>query len=133
MGVAKYLLQVVLRSLAVYIHFPHFFPQVTFRNEQTGEYLFYHVNFKSTPPGIMGKIELTTAVRKSTSHSITIPNPLLSPVKMSTSTSVSDISIPPSFMMGGQGEVCYGGGKGKGLRMRVLAGSVGARKFADSL
>ncbi len=85
--------------------FPCSLPQVTFRNEQTGEYLYYNVTFKSTPPGIMGTVELTTPVRKSTSHVITIPNPLPTPVTMSTSSNNPDISLPLNFIVGAQSEV----------------------------
>lgn len=79
--------------------------QVTFRNELTGEYLYYLVTFKSTPPGIMGTVELTTPVRKSTSHHITLSNPLPSTITVTTNTNVSDISLPSSFIVGAQSEV----------------------------
>lgn len=78
---------------------------MTFRNESTGEYLYYHVSFKSTPPGIMGTVELTTAVRKSATHVITITNPLPIPVTMTTSTNIPDISMPTNFLVGAQSEV----------------------------
>ena len=79
--------------------------QITFRNEQTGEYLFYHINFKSTPPGIIGTIELNTPVRRSISHLLTITNPLPNTVTVTTSTNISDINLPSSFIVGAQSEV----------------------------
>ena len=79
---------------------------MTFRNESTGEYLYYHVSFKSTPPGIMGRVDLTTAVRKRASDIITVTNPLPTPVTMTTSTNNSDINMPMTFLVGAQSEVC---------------------------
>lgn len=78
---------------------------MTFRNELSGEYLYFHVNFKSTPPGIMGTIDLSTSVRKSASHVITVTNPLPTPVTLSTNCNVPDISLPPTFIVGAQSEV----------------------------
>ena len=78
---------------------------MTFLNEQTREYLFYHVNIKSTPPGIMQTIELCTPVRKSTAHTLTILNPLPAPVTVHTNTSVGDINLPANFIVGAQSEV----------------------------
>ena len=80
--------------------------QVTFTNEQTGEYQFYHVHFKSTQPGVMGTIELTTPVRKSASHTITIDNPFPTSVTMNTTVNVPDITIPNSFLIGAESQVC---------------------------
>ena len=78
---------------------------MTFKNETSGEYLYYHVNFKSTPPGVMGVVELTTAVRKSALHKINIHNPLPTPVTMTTNTNVAEITMPTSFLVGAQSEV----------------------------
>ena len=79
--------------------------QVTFRNEQTLEYLFYNVHFKATPPGTMATINLTTTVRKNVSHTITIFNPLPSPVTMNTNVTSQDINMPTSFIVGAESEV----------------------------
>ena len=73
--------------------------------KQTGEYMFYHVSFKSTPSGIVDTIELCTQVRRSVSHHLTITNPLPSPVTFSTSTNTPEISLPPNFIVGAQSEV----------------------------
>jgi len=78
--------------------------QVTLKNEDTGEYLFYQVTFKSTPPGIIGTINLTSQVRKSVSDVIKISNPLSSPVTMSASSNVPDITMPASFVIGAHDE-----------------------------
>lgn len=77
---------------------------MTFKNEQTGEYLFYNVTFKSTPPGIIGSIDLTSQVRKSVSSVIAIANPLHTPVTLSVTCNVPDIALPASFIIGAQSE-----------------------------
>lgn len=71
--------------------------QVIFRNEQSGEYLFYYVTFKAVPPGVMATIDLSTPIRKSTSHVVTLHNPLSTPVTFNSQCSVADIQLPPSF------------------------------------
>ena len=80
--------------------------QVTFRNEQTLEYLLYNIHFKATPPGTMATINLTTTVRKNVSHTITIFNPLPTPVTMNTNVTSQDINMPTSFIVGAESEVC---------------------------
>lgn len=79
--------------------------KVTFTNEQTGEYQFYHVHFKSTPADVISTIKLTAPVRKSVSHTIVIDNPFPSPVTMNTTVNVTEISIPNSFLIGGESQV----------------------------
>lgn len=71
--------------------------QVNFRNEQSGEYLYYYVTFKAIPPGVMSTIDLSTPIRKSTSHVVTLHNPLSTPVTFNSQCSVADIQLPPSF------------------------------------
>lgn len=75
-----------------------------FKNEQTGEYLYYNVTFKSTPPGTMETIKLTSAVRKNVSQTITIKNPLPNPVTMAINCTVPDITMPTNFIIGAQSE-----------------------------
>lgn len=77
---------------------------MTFKNEETGEYLFYNINFKSTPPGIIGSIDLTSQVRKSVPHVISIANPLPNPVTMTAGANVPDITLPSSFIIGAQSD-----------------------------
>lgn len=85
--------------------FPSLPSQITFCNEQTGEYLFYIVQIKFVPSGVIGTIELKTQVRKSVSYMLTIDNPLPSPVTVTTATNVSDISLPSTFILGAQSMV----------------------------
>ena len=79
---------------------------MTFQNEQTREYQFFHVHFKSVPAGIISTIELTTAVRRSISHTITIDNPFPSPINMTTTVNHPEITIPTSFLIGPESQVC---------------------------
>nr|XP_023421731.1 hydrocephalus-inducing protein homolog [Cavia porcellus] len=71
--------------------------KVTFRNEATGEFLFYTVSFKVTPSGTIKTIKMTTPVRQSTSASIKLENPLPYSVTFSTECKLSDISLPSQF------------------------------------
>lgn len=79
--------------------------QVLFRSEQTGEFQFYYVTFKSTPPGVMGTIEMTTPVRLTTSHTIMVENPLSMPATFQTNCSIADVMLPPQLMVPPQSEV----------------------------
>ena len=80
--------------------------QVTFKNDASGEYAFYFVTFKVLTPGVIGSVDLTTAVRQSVSHVITISNPLFSIVNFQTSCSVQEVNMPPQFAIPAQSEVC---------------------------
>uniref|UniRef100_A0A8D0GGN3 HYDIN protein n=1 Tax=Sphenodon punctatus TaxID=8508 RepID=A0A8D0GGN3_SPHPU len=73
--------------------------KVTFRNEMTQEYLFYLVTFKATPSGPISTIEMATAVRQSTSASVKVENPLLSPVTFTTDCKVPDVNLPQQFIV----------------------------------
>ena len=79
--------------------------QVTFQNETTGEYQFFHVHFKSIAPGIISTVELVTAVRQGVSHTITIDNPFQTPVNMTTNVNCADVTLPSSFLIGGESQV----------------------------
>ena len=79
--------------------------QVTFKNEQTLEYQFYYVQFKATSPGVMAVIKLSTPVRQSVSESLTVSNPLQTPVTFQLNCSVQDISFPPQRTVPPQSEV----------------------------
>ena len=48
---------------------------ITFKNESSGEYMFYKMNITSTEPDIIDKIELVSPIRESISKVITIENP----------------------------------------------------------
>lgn len=76
-----------------------------FRNETTLEYLFYILNIKSTPPGIISTIELITPVRQSTTGTVEVENPLTVPTVFITECRVSDISLPTQLIVPPQAKV----------------------------
>ena len=74
--------------------------QVTFKNEKTGEFIFYSFHLRATAPGILSSYELTTPVRQSISQFVKIINPFNLLATMSTSCTVAEITIPASFIVG---------------------------------
>ncbi|XP_008288806.1 hydrocephalus-inducing protein homolog [Stegastes partitus] len=76
--------------------------KVTFRNEVTGEYLFYLVTFKATSPGVLSTIEVATAVRRTVSGAVEVENPLTTPVCFTPECKSLDISVPPQHTVSGQ-------------------------------
>ncbi|XP_051727085.1 hydrocephalus-inducing protein homolog [Ctenopharyngodon idella] len=79
--------------------------KVTFKNEATGEFLFYNLNFKTTAPGLIDTIEMATRVRQITSGFVEVENPLLVDVSFSAECQNSDISFPPQFLVPAQSKV----------------------------
>jgi ribulose 1,5-bisphosphate carboxylase large subunit-like protein len=53
---------------------------VTFKNEATGEYIFYKLNITSTEADLIDKIELVSPIREVISKAVTIDNPTESEV-----------------------------------------------------
>ncbi|KAJ3115022.1 hypothetical protein HDU96_001327 [Phlyctochytrium bullatum] len=73
--------------------------KIVFKNEQTQEFMFYNVTFKSTPPGIISTLELTTPVRQMATKEVVISNPLPTAVSFSAVCNHPDISITHSFVV----------------------------------
>lgn len=71
--------------------------KVLFKNEQTQEFLFYNIAFKSSPPGVIAAYEMTSTVRQQHSREICITNPLTTPVTFNTTCTHPDITVPHSF------------------------------------
>ncbi|XP_072551301.1 hydrocephalus-inducing protein homolog [Salminus brasiliensis] len=67
--------------------------KVTFKNEVTGEYLFYNLSFKATPPGVISTIEMVAAVRQTTSACVEVDNPLPTNLVFSVECRSVDISV----------------------------------------
>ena len=61
--------------------------EVVFKNEATGEYVLYDVQFKSMTSNSVETITLTTAVREPIQHSISLHNPLPTPIMFSMACS----------------------------------------------
>lgn len=56
--------------------------RITFKNEASGEYTYYEVKLTSTAPAPMGRLSLECPVRKQTSATVSINNPLTVPVTL---------------------------------------------------
>lgn len=66
--------------------------QVTFINENTGEYQWVEIGFKATKCAPLDKIKLVTPVRQSTQYFLSVKNPLTSPVTFTTSCTIPEVS-----------------------------------------
>ncbi|KAJ3215867.1 hypothetical protein HDU67_010224 [Dinochytrium kinnereticum] len=73
--------------------------KVVFKNEQTQEFMFYNLTFKSTPPGIISTLEMTTPVRQMTTKEVVITNPLPTAVAFSATCNHADLSITHCFII----------------------------------
>ena len=82
----------------------YIFFQVFFRNEASGEFVVYLVNFKGIAAGTIDTIALTTSVRKAISHNIKIQNPLSNQVNFNSECKINGISVPSSFTVAPNGE-----------------------------
>jgi hydrocephalus-inducing protein len=82
--------------------------KVVFKNEQTNEYCFYEMSFKSLKGTSIGTIDLTTQVRIPVSHSIKLENPLANMITFNASCSNNtEVLIPSSLSIIGKGQVIY--------------------------
>merc|ERR1712159_277173 len=72
--------------------------KVSFKNEKTGEFLFYSVTFKAVqrPDNILESIKLTCPVRRSIQKKIILKNPLPYQLTFTTECKVGDIYLPPT-------------------------------------
>ncbi|GFS07093.1 hydrocephalus-inducing protein-like [Elysia marginata] len=73
--------------------------KVTFINEQTGEFQFYEVTFRATRPGTINTIRLSTPVRQSVPHQLSVENPLAYQVIFSVSCSVPEVLLPSQLVV----------------------------------
>ncbi|KAL6104703.1 hydin [Pungitius sinensis] len=80
----------------------HYNTKVTFLNEVSGEYLFYLVTFKATPPGVLSTIELVTPVRQTASATVQVENPLTTVTYLTTECKCPEISAPPQHTVPGR-------------------------------
>ncbi|XP_030587853.1 hydrocephalus-inducing protein homolog [Archocentrus centrarchus] len=79
--------------------------QVTFRNDETGEYLFYLITFKATSPGVLSTIELVTPVRRVDTATAEAKNPLTQAACLTTECKCRDIIVQPQRIVPGQSKV----------------------------
>ncbi|KAJ3047832.1 hypothetical protein HK097_011139 [Rhizophlyctis rosea] len=78
--------------------------KVMFRNEQTQEYAFYLINFKSTAPGVMSTIEMSTVVRQVCVKEVAVYNPLSVPAVFAVTYSHPDVTLPHTFTVAPKAE-----------------------------
>lgn len=83
----------------------HVLHQVTFRNESSGEYLFYLITFKATSSRVLSTIELVTTVRQAVSATVQVENPLTANVCLSSECKSPDISVPLQHTVPGRSKV----------------------------
>lgn len=79
--------------------------KVTFINESTGEFQFYELTFRATKPGTISTIHLTTPVRQSVPHTVTVENPLSYQVTFSISCSVPEVLMPNQLIVPANSQV----------------------------
>jgi hydrocephalus-inducing protein len=75
---------------------------VTFKSQQTGEYLYFSVQVTASEPALAGTIELTSTVRESVSSIINIENPTSKDITIASTEFVCDneyIQITPAKLM----------------------------------
>jgi len=79
--------------------------QVTFTNEQTGEYQYFELFFRAVRPGVISSIQLLTPVRQSKQHTLLLENPLNNAVTFSASCSIPEIQLPGQLSVPALSEV----------------------------
>ena len=81
--------------------------QVTFTNEQSGEFQFYEVQLRSTKPGVIATIDLSTPVRQSVPHTIRLDNPLAYPLTFNAICNIPEVLMPTSLSVPAQSQVSF--------------------------
>ena len=93
-------------KLHFYAHKEGFFSaKIFFRNEATGEFVVYLVQFKAIAAGTIEQISLKTPVRNSVSYAIKIENPLPYAASFNSECKLNDISVPVTFTIPPNAEV----------------------------
>ncbi|KAI5098228.1 hydrocephalus-inducing protein-like, partial [Silurus meridionalis] len=75
----------------------HYNAKLTFKNEATGEYQFYYLNFKATPSGVISTIEMVAVTRQTTSSFVNLENPLPTNLLFTTECRSTEINVQPQF------------------------------------
>jgi hypothetical protein len=71
--------------------------KIMFRNEQSQEFTFWNINFKSTPPGILSTLEMNTSVRQACIKEVMIHNPLSTAAVFGSACPSADVTVPHTF------------------------------------
>ena len=73
--------------------------KVTFKNDETEEFVFYNVDFSVGPPSIQGNLSLECAVRQQAREVILMKNPLGSDVSIKAECSNKQVSLPDEMLL----------------------------------
>ena len=73
--------------------------KITFRNPNTDEFIHYSVQYRVIPSENIELISLTTQVRKAVPATLKIENPLGHSITLNTDTKLSEINVPPNFVI----------------------------------
>ena len=71
--------------------------KVTFKNEASGEYMFYVIKFKAAPAGVRGTLQLGCAVRQLTSQKVRLDNPLDHAVTFTSTSTDPQLQVPATL------------------------------------
>lgn len=66
--------------------------KVTFKNEATGEFIFYNFELEASPPPLQGVISLECPVRSKATKTVTIKNPLPQDIVVTASAQNSQVN-----------------------------------------
>ncbi|CAH1779299.1 unnamed protein product [Owenia fusiformis] len=78
--------------------------KTVFTNETTGEYQYFELTFKATKPGVISTIDLSTPVRQSIQHTLTLKNPLSYAVTFLASCNVVEVLMPNQLAVPAESE-----------------------------
>jgi len=71
--------------------------EVHFINDKTGEYLFYKLDLKAEPAGVLDSIALQAPLRQLTSHMLPVSNPLATAVTCTAAVNNPEVTVPASI------------------------------------
>jgi hydrocephalus-inducing protein len=78
--------------------------RLTLTNEESGEYLFFDVEFAAGPAPVLGRYELATAVRQEKELRIELANPLDAPVAVRAECDSAEVAVEPRYELRARGE-----------------------------
>jgi hypothetical protein len=71
--------------------------KLIFRNEINQEYVFYNINYRNLPAGIISTIDITSPIRQLQTRELTVCNPLTIPALFNCSSNHPEITVSHSF------------------------------------
>ena len=73
--------------------------KVTFKNPNTGEYLYYNVIAEAGPPDVQGMLVLECPVRQKTTDKVIVTNPLDKDVTLAVTADDSQVAVPAEVVL----------------------------------